>query len=65
MRLLAGIDTRIATSPNTINTSSAQNSVRPHDDRSLLVAYPYEPRAATSAAVAPAACQSAAGSPFA
>jgi hypothetical protein len=40
MTLLPGIDTKIATIPNTIRTSSAQRSVRAHDERSRRVAYP-------------------------
>jgi hypothetical protein len=35
---LFGIETKIATMPNVIRASSAQNNVRPHDERSLRVA---------------------------
>jgi hypothetical protein len=62
MTLPAGIETKIATIPNTIRPSRAQNSGRSHAERSLRVAYPYVPTAATNAAVAPAACQRADGS---
>jgi hypothetical protein len=38
MTLPPGIETKIATIPKTIRPSSAQNSVRPHELRSLRVA---------------------------
>ena len=38
MTWLPGIETKIATIPNPIRPSRAQNSVRPQDERSLRVA---------------------------
>src|SRR3954453_9779724 len=57
-----GIERKIATVPNAISPSSAQDSVRAQAERSLLVALPYAPQPATNAAVAPAACHRAGGS---
>ena len=40
MTFSLGIETKIATIPNAIRPRSAQKSVRPHEERSLRVAYP-------------------------